>query len=92
MHGYIRYPTIAGDTVVPEADGHPQVTCAVYRHQCRPVLEDMFGEGEYKLRKLLTRVTTTFVPEPGWTEWGEDGRSWRSLDTPDELRAAEALL
>ncbi len=83
---------ISGDAVVPEAGTHPQVTCAVYRHQCLPVLEEMLREGESKLRSLLPRVTTTLVPETRWTAWGEDGRSWRSLDTPEEVRDAEALL
>ena len=80
-----------GDAVVPTAAGHPQVTCAVYRAGCRTPLEQAIGSGERKLRNLLELVDTTFVPESTWSKWGEDGRSWLSLDTPRAVREAETL-
>ena len=82
---------LPGDVVVPIADGHPQVTCAVYRNGCFDPLEEMLAAGEQKLRRLLDRVNTTRVDEKVWSTWGEDGRSWMSLDTPQAVRDAEAL-
>ena len=82
---------IDGDAVVPVAEGHPQVTCAVYR---RPLLEPMrraLDGGQRKLRRMLDLVDTTYVAQPVWSAWGEDGRSWLSLDTPQAVRDAEAL-
>jgi molybdopterin-guanine dinucleotide biosynthesis protein A len=81
----------AGDAVVPVSAGHPQVTCAVYRAACRRPAEKALAGGERKLRRLLDHVGTTFVAEPTWSAWGEDGRSWLSLDTPRAVRDAEAL-
>ena len=46
---------IEGDVVVPLADGHPQVTCALYRAVCRAPFEQAITGGERKLRRLLAR-------------------------------------
>lgn len=83
---------LPGDAVVPEVAGHPQVTCALYRNTCRKPLESLLSSGEFKLRVLLSEVTTTLVPESEWRTWAEDGRSWMSLDTPEAVREAETLL
>ena len=85
-----RLLALPGDIVVPIADGHPQVTCAVYRRACHQPLSAMLLGGRFKLRHLLDLVECTKVPEQSWTRWGEDGRSWRSLDTPEAVREAEA--
>jgi molybdopterin-guanine dinucleotide biosynthesis protein A len=87
-----RLLRIPGDAVLPVVGEHPQVTCGLYRHVCREPLEAMLADGIFKLRRLLPRVTTSLVPESEWRQWGEDGRSWLSLDTPQALREAEALL
>ena len=79
-----------GDAVIPVANSHPQVTCALYRTACRKALEEMLGGGQAKLRRLLDRIHATMVGRETWSEWGEDGSSWLSLDTPEALRAAEA--
>ena len=80
-----------GDAVVPMAEGHPQVTCALYRRESHKEFEHGIASGETKLRRILDRVDTTYVDEPVWSGWGEDGRSWMSLDTPQAVRDAEAL-
>jgi molybdopterin-guanine dinucleotide biosynthesis protein A len=80
-----------GDAVVPQADGHPQVTCALFRRSCYEPLRELLAAGETKLRRLLDRVDATLVAEDTWSKWGEDGRSWMSLDTPQAVRDAEAL-
>jgi molybdopterin-guanine dinucleotide biosynthesis protein A len=80
-----------GAAVVPEADGHPQVTCALYRQECHEALEVALASGQSKLRRLLLSVETNLVLRNVWATWGEDGRSWLSLDTPEAVRKAEAL-
>lgn len=80
-----------GAAVVPCDAGHPQVTCARFRRACREPLQQMLATGETKLRRLLDSVETTYVSKEMWSEWGEDGRSWRSLDTPQAVQDAEAL-
>jgi len=80
-----------GDAVVPCAGGHPQVTCALYRDVCLDAAEVALERGELKLRRMLDEVATTYVKEAVWSTWGEDGRSWLSLDTPDAVLEAENL-
>lgn len=87
-----RLLQLPGDAVMPAVGEHPQVTCALYRMACREPLEIMLSTGEFKLRRLLPRIATTLVPEAEWGSWGEDGRSWLSLDTPQAVQDAEALL
>jgi len=93
---YLRPETVRhlldldGDIVVPVASGHPQVTCAVYRPACLTHVEAIFAEGGRRsIRELFGRVTVTDVTEETWRAWGEDGRSWFSIDTPEDI--AEAL-
>lgn len=79
-----------GDAVIPVAGGHPQVTCALYRMACLQPAESALERGEMKLRRMLDTVTASYVAEEVWSNWGEDGRSWLSLDTLDAVRAAES--
>ena len=81
------------DVVVPWAAGHPQVTCALYRTTCLPELRRIASVNpDASIRDLLARVNVRYVESSEWTEWGEDGRSWRSVDTPTDLAAIEADL
>jgi len=80
-----------GDAVVPIANGHPQVTCAVYRAPCLEPLRSYIAGGGSKLRRLLDLVATTRVEEDTWSKWGEGGGSWLSLDTLQAVEEAEAL-
>lgn len=79
---------VAGDAVVPVDDGWEQVTCAVYREPCldaaRRVLD---GEADHSLRRLVGAVAATRVEAEVWRSWGEDGRSWYSVDTGEALEA-----
>lgn len=85
-----RLLAISGDAAVP-FDGRRQATCAVYRHTCYPVLERLIAaQADPSLQQLLDRVDATEIDQPAWRGWGEDGRSWRSIDTPADLAAAEA--
>jgi molybdopterin-guanine dinucleotide biosynthesis protein A len=92
---FLRSQTIAhllgeaGDAVVPHAEGWLQVTCAVYRAACLAKARASLDGGERSLLAILDRVDTRVVEQPTWRRWGEDGRSWFSVDTPDRL--AEGL-
>jgi molybdopterin-guanine dinucleotide biosynthesis protein A len=81
-----RLLDVAGDAVVPVDGGWDQVTCAVYREPClsaaRHALETESGRS---LQGLIGVVETTRVDPAAWQTWGEDGRSWYSVDTPAAL-------
>jgi molybdopterin-guanine dinucleotide biosynthesis protein A len=90
-HPLLRSETVAAlldleaPIVVPVDDGIAQVTCAVYR----PVQigGDMLAEAD-SIQDLITRVPARRVAPAEWRTWGEDGRSWFSVDTPDALAVA----
>ena len=71
--------------VAPIDDDVAQVTCAVYR-------PSQFGRGPLELARsiqdLITQVPTRHIQPAEWNEWGEDGRSWFSVDTPEALSTA----
>jgi molybdopterin-guanine dinucleotide biosynthesis protein A len=92
---FLRPETVAhlltepGDAALPGAGGLPQVTCAVYRAPCLPATQALLDAGERSLLAVVDRVDARIVEEKTWRRWGEDGRSWFSVDTPDLL--AEGL-
>ncbi len=82
-----------GAAVVPRHGGTRQATCAVYRRESLDTLEVLIRDrASPPLQRLLDRVATRDVLEAEWSRWGEDGRSWRSLDTQEDVAAAEAWL
>jgi molybdopterin-guanine dinucleotide biosynthesis protein A len=68
--------------VVPvDAAGVRQVTCAVYpRSIAGQATEEAHAGGS--IQTLLDRVSFLPVTPEQWAGWGEDGRSWFSVDTP----------
>ncbi len=80
---------IEGDAVVPLDDGIRQTTCAVYRAGCADPLADIRqGRPQSSLQHLLDAVDAVVVDKARWSTWGEAGRSWWSVDTPEELAKA----
>jgi molybdopterin-guanine dinucleotide biosynthesis protein A len=75
--------------VVPvDAEGVRQVTCAIYPTSiAAAALEEASSGGS--IQTLLDRVSFRAVPPSEWEGWGEDGRSWQSLDTTEDVADAE---
>ena len=76
-----------GDIVVPVDEGFPQVTCARYgpavlNHPEAGRLRALLDPGE------IEGVDVDEVAPDRWRTWGEDGRSFRSLDRPEDLAVA----
>lgn len=84
-----RLVGLAGDIpVVPvDSDGVRQVTCAVYPASISGIaLEEANAGGS--VQSLLDAVSFVAVSPQEWSSWGEDGRSWLSLDDPDAVNDA----
>ena len=82
---------LQGRAVVPIAGGARQVLCAIYRAETLEPLEALLAtDPTPSLQRLLDDLPFRGVLEAEWRGWGEDGRSWRSIDTPDDLVAVEA--
>lgn len=76
--------------VVPvDARGTRQVTCAVYPVSIATAAADEASSGG-SIQTLLDRVSFTPIPPEVWETWGEDGRSWYSVD--DETSLTEGMV
>ncbi len=76
--------------VVPIAGGARQVTCAAYPASWAAEAAEEAATGS--VQSLLDRLPFDPVPEEEWRSWGEDGRSWLSVDSPADVARAEAVL
>ena len=95
-HPFVRPPFLR-DLVAIETDlpvvpvdetGVRQVTCAIYpKAISEAALEEASVGGS--IQTLLDRVSFRPVVPNEWRSWGEDGRSWFSVDTPEALGHAE---
>jgi len=77
----------AGQAVVPVADGIRQVTCAVYPAGWETeATAELDASGS--IQSLLDRMPHTEIAPDEWAIWGEDGRSWFSVDDAAALDIA----
>lgn len=82
-----RMIATAGTLPLVPVDDHGvrQVTCAVYpRTVATAATEEAAAGGS--IQSLLDRVSFDALAPETWREWGEDGRSWFSVDSPDALQ------
>lgn len=71
--------------VVPvDEQGVRQVTCAVYPRGVAQAANEEASLGG-SIQMLLDRVSFRPVTPEEWRAWGEDGRSWFSVDTPEAV-------
>jgi molybdopterin-guanine dinucleotide biosynthesis protein A len=66
-------------------DRRLQVTCATYPASSLNLLRDA-AQSQQSLQPVIPNLGGTVVPPEQWRSWGEDGRSWFSVDTPKDLR------
>ena len=78
--------------IVPVDAGRRQVTCAVYPSSWRGEAQIEATGARGSLQTLLQRLPCVEVPETEWRTWGEDGRSWFSVDTPELLTTAAGMM
>ena len=94
-HPFVRHETLrkmldrAGDVPVVPVDDHGirQVTCAVYPKRIAPIAAEEAELGG-SIQSLLDRVSFDAIPPDVWGAWGDDGRSWFSVDSQDSLGEA----
>jgi molybdopterin-guanine dinucleotide biosynthesis protein A len=71
------------DACVYTLDGRPQPLFGLYRTTCLPEAQALLEAGENKMRLLLERVNTVYLPI-------DDPAPFRNLNTPEELAAAQS--
>jgi molybdopterin-guanine dinucleotide biosynthesis protein A len=89
-HPWVRPATLramlnryTGLAVVPIDGGMRQVTCALYPWSFVAAAAEGAATGQ-GFQALLDETEFDGVDDE-WAEWGEDGRSWFSVDTPDDM-------
>ncbi len=65
-------------------DGARQVTCALYPASWQAEVAQEIAIGG-SVQSLLDRLSHTRVASAEWRGWGEDGRSWFSVDTREAI-------
>lgn len=94
-HPFVRAATLSelvgleSDLAVVPVDeaGIRQVTCAIYPTSIASMAaEEAIAGGS--IQTLLDRVSFEPVAPQQWRTWGEDGRSWLSIDSEEALGAA----
>lgn len=96
-HPFVRTETLQGllthaapgRAVVAVVDGIRQVTVAVYDAGLVAAARRALAEGG-SLQTLHDAVDSRLVDEAEWRAWGEDGRSWFSVDSPEDVHAGWA--
>ena len=78
----------AGNQTAVCIDERPQVTCAAYSPDCLDEATRVLRTGG-SIQQMLRSVPWTRVDPDVWSSWGEDGRSWFSMDSPDAIVTAE---
>jgi molybdopterin-guanine dinucleotide biosynthesis protein A len=94
-HPFVRATTLSGLmdveselAVVPvDEAGIRQVTCAIYPTSIASMAAEEATAGG-SIQTLLDRVSFEPVAPQLWRTWGEDGRSWLSIDSQEALGAA----
>jgi len=74
--------------VVPVAGGIRQVLCAVYPPIWAEQAEFEATQENASVQSLIERLGFSPIEEDEWMSWGEDGRSWFSVDSPTKLEEA----
>jgi molybdopterin-guanine dinucleotide biosynthesis protein A len=76
--------TAVGVSAVPLHEGSRQVTCACYYPDLAKEASREAARGG-SVQSLLDRVQVLEITEGVWSSWGEDGRSWYSVDRPEDI-------
>ena len=89
--GHLVAITSESPVVPVDETGVRQVTCAVYPQSIADAAVDEATSGG-SIQTLLDRVSFRAVTPDEWRGWGEDGRSWLSIDSERDLADAETRL
>lgn len=80
------------DVIVPRFKGVPQGLHALYANSCRAAMRLCLTKQELQIKAFLGAVHTRFVDEPEYAHIDAEGRSFRNINTPEDLAATEQLL
>lgn len=80
------------DAIVPRFEGVPQGLHALYANTCRATLHHRLLEQKLQIKAFFGAINTRFVDEPEYAHIDPEGRSFRNINTPEDLAATEQFL
>ena len=81
------------DVVVPEWEGRTQTMHAVYKKEsCLAAVETALAEGKAKMTSFYDGLNVVKLSESEISKYSPTGKSFKNINTPDELAEAERLL
>lgn len=80
------------DAVVPVSPGGPEPLCAVYGPACRPPIRRCLSEGRLKMTAFWPDVRVREVGPAELGAFGDLGRLFRNLNTPEDYEDAQRAL
>lgn len=80
------------DAVVLRPRGRIEPLHAVYSKDCLGAIEVILSEAKPSVGRLVERVKTRFVEDEEIARFDPDGLSWFNINTPKDLRQAEAFM
>lgn len=81
------------DVVLAYWDGRPQPTHAVYSQNCLPVIEELIGDEDLKIQRLIETpaLRVRLITEDQIRQIDPEGRSFLNVNTPFDLDRARSV-
>jgi molybdopterin-guanine dinucleotide biosynthesis protein A len=76
------------DLVVPQTAAGLEPLCAVYTRKCRHSIENRLKRGDYRIRRFFDRIRVKHVSEKRLRQVDQDLRSFKNVNTPEDLAEA----
>jgi len=80
------------DVVIPRRRGEFEPLHAVYRRACLPAIRASLEAGQSRMISFFPSVRLRTVEAEEWGPLDPSGHSFFNINTPDDLRQAEAML
>jgi molybdopterin-guanine dinucleotide biosynthesis protein A len=80
------------DVIVPRVDDYPEGLHAIYSRACLEPIRAQIDANRLKVIGFYDQVRVRYVDPPEWSPFDPQGLSFRNINTPEELEAAQALI
>ena len=80
------------DAVVPVVAGRAQGLHALYRRRCLPVISEQLARDELRISAVYDRLAVRFVAEADLRQYDPVLRSFRNVNTPEDLGLARQII
>ncbi len=79
------------DVIMPRRDQLLEPLHSIYSKPCLPFIKDLLDRRHLRIYDFLPHVRVRYVDEKELAPWDPDHRSFRNINTPQDLAEAQAL-